>query len=57
MDFKHTIIKPHPLDASRWMVFIPEIPFVPPYFGSKQECEKTRVSMEMHADMYLKNNK
>ena len=40
--YKYTIIKPHPLQENRWMVWIPILPFVPPFYGTKAECEKAR---------------
>lgn len=48
-------MQPHPL-RNCWMVFMPEIPYVPPYFGSKKQCEKARVFAEKKADEYLKTN-
>ena len=34
---------------------MPEIPFIPPYFGSKRECEKAREFAERKADEYLQS--
>jgi hypothetical protein len=53
MEYKHTIMKKHPL-RNCWMVWMPEIPHIPPYFGSKRECEKARVHAEQKANEYLK---
>lgn len=35
------------------MVFMPEIPYVPPYFGSKKQCEKARVFAEQKVEKYF----
>lgn len=55
MEFKHTIMQPHPL-RNCWMVWMPEIPHISPYFGSKKQCEKARAFAEKKADEYLKTN-
>lgn len=54
MEYKHTEIKKHPL-RNCWMVWMPEIPHIPPYFGSKRECEKARKFAEIKAEEYLKS--
>lgn len=53
MEFKHTTLTEHPLKAGKWMVFCPELPFIPPYIGSKRECEKARVSAEINASKFI----
>jgi len=52
MEFKHTEIKKHPL-RNCWMLWMPDMPYIPPYFGSKKQCEKARVFAEKKADEYL----
>lgn len=56
MDFKHTVMKKHPL-RDCWMVLMPDIPCIPPYFGSKMECEKAREFAEKKAAEYLLTEK
>lgn len=56
MDFKHTTLTPHPLKANLWMVFCPELPFIPPYIGSKRECEKARETAEINAAKFIVEN-
>lgn len=55
MEFIHTELKRHPLREA-WMVFTPKLPFIPPYIGTKKECEKARVSAERNAAKYLATN-
>lgn len=52
MDFKYTTLTKHPL-RDKWVVFVPKLPFIPPYIGSKKECEKARISAETNAAKYL----
>lgn len=52
-EYKHTEMKKHPL-RNCWMVWMPEIPYIPPYIGSKREVEKARVHAEKKAEEYLK---
>ena len=56
MEYKYTKMKKHPL-RDCWMVWTPKIPHIPPYFGSRAECEKARVSAERNAEEYLRNKK
>lgn len=56
MEYKHTIMEKHPL-RNCWMVWMPEIPHIPPYFGSKRECEKAREFAERKAEEYLQSNR
>lgn len=56
MKYKHTEMKKHPL-RDCWMVWIPEIPHIPPYFGSNRECEKARKFAERKAEEYLQSKK
>lgn len=54
--YKYTIIKPHPLQVNRWMVWIPILPFIPPFYGTKAECEKARKIAEKNAEKYINAN-
>lgn len=54
--FKHTIMKRHPL-RDCWMVWVPEFPYVAPFFGSEQECKKARAYAERKAEIELTMNK
>lgn len=51
--FIYTIIKEHPLDRNKWMVFTPSLPFIPPYIGTKKECIKARENAENSAKKYF----
>jgi len=55
MEFVHTEIKEHPL-RDCLMLWIPELPFVPPLFGTKKELEEARVFAEQKAEDYLKSH-
>lgn len=48
MDYKHTKLERHPL-RDCWMVVNVSLPFIPPFFGTKRECEKARIAAEKHA--------
>ena len=52
MEYIYTEMKRHPL-RDCWMVFTPKLPFVPPFFGTKKECEKARKSAEQKAVEYF----
>lgn len=52
MEFVYTEIKKHPL-RDCWMLFIPLLPFIPPFFGTKQECEDARMHAEKNAEHFL----
>ena len=53
-EYKHTEMKKHPL-RNCCMVWMPEIPQIPPFFGSKKECEKARNVAERKAEEYLQS--
>ncbi len=48
MEFIYTEMKKHPL-RNCWMVFVPKLPFIPPYFGTEKECNAARLSAEKNA--------
>lgn len=52
MDYKHTKLERHPL-RNCWMVVNVTFPWVPPYFGSKRECERARIHAERNAEKLL----
>lgn len=53
MEFIYATLTPHPLKVNKWLVFTPKLPFIPPYIGTKRECEKARVSAENNAIKYF----
>jgi len=53
MEFIHTKLVEHPL-KNAWMVVNVSCPFVPPFIGTKRECEKARVAAEKSAENYLR---
>jgi hypothetical protein len=56
MEYRYTIMKKHPA-RNCWMVFVPKAPYIPPYFGTKRECEKARECAEKNAEEYFNNAK
>lgn len=52
--FIHTKLEKHPL-RDCWMVVNVSLPFIPPYFGTKKECESARVFAERNAAKYPAN--
>lgn len=57
MEFVHTTITEHPLRKGVWVLFVPELPFIPPYVGSKKDCESRREHVELNAKKFLETNK
>lgn len=55
MEFKHTKLVEHPC-KNAWMVVNVSCPFVPPYIGTKRQCEKARINAEKSAENYLKQH-
>jgi hypothetical protein len=53
MEFKHTILKEHPLVKGRYMVANLTFPYIPPYFGTLKECQKAQISAEKNAQKLL----
>ena len=49
MDYKHTKLERHPL-RDCWMGVKVTFPYVPPYFGTKRECEKALIHAERNAE-------
>lgn len=49
MEFKHTKIVKHPLKEGKYMVVNITFPFIPPYIGTKRECEKAQISAEKNS--------
>ena len=54
MEFIYTKLEKHPL-RNCWMVFIPKLPFIPPYFGTKKQCETARINAERNAIKHFAN--
>ena len=48
MTYKYTKMQKHPL-RDCYMVWIPLIPRVPPYFGTKKQCVRARECAERKA--------
>lgn len=46
-------IERHPLRGC-YCVFIPALPFVPPFFGTLRECKKAAAAADKKAAEYLK---
>jgi hypothetical protein len=46
-------IERHPL-RDCYCVFIPALPFVPPFFGTLRECKKAAAAADKKAAEYLK---
>lgn len=49
MEFKHTKIVKHPLKDGKYMVVNITFPFIPPYIGTKKQCEKAQISAERNS--------
>lgn len=50
--FKFAKIEKHPLRAC-FIVFIPELPQIPPFFGSLQECQRAAAVADKKAASIL----
>ena len=50
--FKFAKIEKHPLRAC-FVVFIPELPHIPPFFGSLQECQRAAAVADKKAAAIL----
>lgn len=57
MEFKHTILKEHPLVKGRYMVLNTTFPSIPPYFGTLKECQKAQISAEKNSEKLLEEQK
>lgn len=51
--FKFAKIEKHPL-RDCFVVFIPELPHIPPFFGSLQECQRAAAVADKKAAAILK---
>ena len=51
--FKFAKIEKHPLKDC-FMVFIPELPHIPPFFGTLQECQRAAAVADKKAAAILK---
>lgn len=49
MEFRHTKIVKHPLKDGKYMVVNITFPFIPPYIGTKKQCEKAQISAERNS--------
>ena len=52
MEWKYTEIKKHPLREC-WMLYVPDFPSIPPFFGTRKECDEARVFAERKASECL----
>lgn len=56
MGYKHNKIEKHPL-RDAYMVINTTLPFIPPFIGTKRECEEAIIAAEKSTEDYIKNNK
>lgn len=50
--YKYAVVEKHPL-RDCYAVFIPQLPYIPPYFGTLKECQKAAAVADKKAASML----